>query len=53
MFEDNTKDLIPPIIRRKLSKIKPEKDKKEKKKNFLDELLDKKFINNYFNKNTK
>ena len=53
MFEDNTNDLIPPIIRQKLSKIKPHKEKKENKKNFLDELLNKKFLNNYFNKNTK
>ena len=53
MFEDNTKDLIPPIIRQKLSKIKPHKEKKENKKKFLDELLNKNFLNKYFNKNTK
>ena len=53
MLEDAAQDLVPPIIRQKLSKIKPRKKRKEKTKKFLDELLEKKFINNYFNKNAK
>lgn len=53
MFQEPSQDLVAPIIRQKLSKIKPRKKKVEEKTVFLDELLDKKFINNYFNKNTK
>ena len=44
-----TVDLIPPKIRQKLSDIKP-KEKKRPVAKFLDKFLDKKFINNYFNK---
>jgi hypothetical protein len=53
MLTPTTNDLIPPVIRQKLSKIKKEKEKDGKETHFLDELLDKKFVNNYFNKNAK
>ena len=53
MFQEPTQDLVPPVIRQKLSKIKPRKKREQKVARYLDELLDKKFINNYFNKNAK
>ena len=53
MFQEPSQDLVPPVIRQKLSKIKPRKKREKKVAQYLDELLDKKFINNYFNKNAK
>ena len=51
LFEKTFDDLVLPIFRQRLSQINPKaKIKRANKKKYLDQIVNKKFINNYFKK---
>ena len=53
-MDDLIQQLPKPVYKEKLSDIVKDKTRtKRVKKKFLDEFLDKRFINEYFNKNKK
>jgi|TARA_B110000444_G_scaffold211524_1_gene207421 hypothetical protein len=50
-MEKTFDDLVLPIFRQRLSQINPKaKIKRANKKKYLDQIVNKKFINNYFKK---